>query len=174
MSWIGDLITRRQPRPSWRRIALAGLGGAVTIAVVGLLSEWTGQPILAAAFGSTCVLLFTAPEAPFSQPINIVAGHLVSTLLGILVGLVLPASPWSMALAVGLAIATMAALRITHPPAGGDPIVVLMAGASWSYLLVPILVGVVAIVLIGLVFHRLSGTGYPTRTVRSASAATRP
>jgi CBS-domain-containing membrane protein len=47
----------------------------------------------------------------------------------------------------------MALTRTLHPPAGADPIVVIMAGASWSFLLAPVFVGTVAIVLIAALFR---------------------
>lgn len=48
----------------------------------------------------------------------------ISTVIGMLLHVFLPAHWWSLGLAVGLAIAVMAALRVTHPPAGADPLVV--------------------------------------------------
>lgn len=158
--WAG-FVTRTQPQLPVRRVVLAGIGGALGIAVLGLVGHLTGSLLLAAAFGSSCVLIFTAPALPFSQPANVVGGHLITTACGLLVGVFLPAQWWSIAIAVGLGIAVMAALRLTHPPAGGNAIVVLTAGASWSYLLVPMLAGAVLLVLTAWVFHRLTGTDYP-------------
>jgi len=73
---------------------------------------------------------------------------------------------WSMALGVGLAIAAMAALRITHPPAGADPLVVLMAGTGigFDFLLFPTLTGAVALVAVASVVHRIGPkTPYPLK-----------
>jgi CBS-domain-containing membrane protein len=163
MSWIRGLVTLRQPFPGWRRIALAGIGGAIVIAVLAAVTELSGSVLLAGSFGATCVLVFSLPEAPVSQPVNVVAGHLLTTTCGLVALTLLPVTWWSIALAVGVSIAAMAALRVTHPPAGANPIVVMTAGATWGYLLFPMLVGAVVIVVIGLVFHRLTGTAYPAR-----------
>lgn len=160
-SVLARLLRRTQGPLPWRTAIGAGIGGAVAIAVLALVGETTSLAVLAAAFGSSCVLLFTVPGAPFSQPINLIGGHLVSAAWGVVVAALLPATWWSIALAVGLAIFTMAALRITHPPAGGNPIAIITAGASWGYLLVPILLGCVILVVVALVLHRLTGTKYP-------------
>lgn len=135
------------------------------IAVLATGSDLVGIALLAASFGASSVLVFTVPDAPLSQPANVVGGHLVTTCCGLIVGSIFPATWWSIALAVGLAIAAMAALRVTHPPAGANPIVVLTTGASWGYLFSPIFVGAVVIIAVALVFHRLTGTVYPVRTV---------
>jgi CBS-domain-containing membrane protein len=50
----------------------------------------------------------------------------------------------------------------THAPAGADPIVVILAKAAWPFLFSPVLTGALAIVLIGLIYHRqVSRRSYP-------------
>lgn len=57
----------------------------------------------------------------------------------------------------------MVLTKTVHPPAGADPIVVLLAAAGWSFLVMPVLIGASTIVLIGLAHHRMaSGKAYPT------------
>lgn len=157
-------IQRHQPSANRATVMKAGLGGAVAIAIVAALSEASGAMWLMAPFGATCVLLFSVPSSPLSQPINVVGGHFVSTLIGLVVLSTLPVTWWSMALAVGLAIAAMAALRITHPPAGADPLVVMIAGVGFDFLLFPTLTGSLALVIAAIVIHRIAPTTrYPLR-----------
>ena len=171
MKWnrARNLVQRRQAFAGWRRVTLAGVGGAIVIALLAAGGDIMGVTLLAASFGASCVLVFTVPDAPLSQPANVVAGHLMTTFCGLLVGSIFPSAWWSIALAVGLAIAAMAAFQVTHPPAGANPTVVLTTGASWSYLVSPILVGAMAVVVIGLVFHRVTGTAYPARPVAAVT-----
>ena len=147
------------------RVALkAGLGGALAIAIVAVMSEVSGSLWLMAPFGATCVLLFSVPASPLSQPINVIGGHVFSTLVGLLAFILLPVAWWSLALAVGVAIGGMALLRITHPPAGADPLVVMSIGAGLHYLLLPALLGSVALVVIAFLFHRIPPViPYPKR-----------
>ncbi len=66
---------------------------------------------------------------------------------------------------VGLAIAAMIVTRTVHPPAGANPLVVLAAQATPTFLLTPVLVGSAAIVAAALIYHRLvTGHFYPART----------
>ncbi len=150
-----------QPPQSLRHIILAGLGGLLAIGIIGALSAYAGTPLLMAPFGASCVLLFSVHASPLSQPLNVVAGHFVSTAIGLALRQVLPNEWWAVALAVGLAIAMMSALRITHPPAGADPLVVFAANPGWHYLFFPVLSGAVALVLIASLYHRASGLAYP-------------
>lgn len=162
-SRVADYLRRRQPPPIPRSAALAGIAGATTIAALGLLSQLTGMPWLVASLGASCVLVFLAPDVAFSQPVNVIGGHLVATVCGLLVATVLPHTWWSAGLGVGLAITAMAVLRLTHPPAGGNPIMIMVSGAGWSTLLTPILTGTVVLVVAGVVFHRLRRHPYPLR-----------
>ncbi|MEC1177149.1 HPP family protein [Metasolibacillus meyeri] len=68
-----------------------------------------------------------------------------------------------MALAVGLAIAMMMLTKTTHPPAGADPLVVMLGTFSWSYLFSPVLIGSTIIVIFALLINNMrSNRNYPT------------
>lgn len=154
----------RRPLPPVRnRLALrAGVGGVIAIAALLALTQHSGVTWLMAPFGASCVLLFSAPGSALSQPANVVFGHLVATAIGLIAAQWLPAEPWVLAVAVGVAIATMARLRVTHPPAGADPLVVLLAQPGWDFLLSPVAAGAIVLVLIAWGVHRLpGGVRYP-------------
>ncbi|HLN25688.1 MAG TPA: HPP family protein [Patescibacteria group bacterium] len=164
------LIHRHQPSSPAAAALKAGLGGVLGIALVAWLSHQSGVVWLMAPLGATCVLLFSAPGSPFSQPANVVGGHVLSTLIGLAVASVAPTEWWSLGLAVGLAIAAMHLLRLTHPPAGADPIVVLLAHPGWSFVVFPVLAGSVALVLCALTLHHLPPrTAYPLPVPKPAS-----
>lgn len=159
-----NLVRRTLPKPAARTVAFAGLGGFLAIAGLNVLADGAALAFLMAPFGASCVLLFAAPSSPLSQPVNVVGGHFVATLTGLALHAFLPATWWGMAIAVGCAIALMVALRVTHPPAGADPLVVFSSDPGFAFLLAPVLSGAVALVLIALLFHKLSGVEYPARS----------
>ncbi|MCJ2131155.1 HPP family protein [Methylobacterium sp. E-045] len=122
-----------------------------------------GVSLLIAPFGASCVLVFGLPRSPLAQPRNVVGGHVISSAVGLICLSVLGASPVSFGLGVGVAIAVMLLTRTTHPPAGADPIVVILVGASWQFLFLPAFSGALIIVIVGIVFHRcVTGEKYPT------------
>lgn len=142
---------------------IAAVGGFATITVLALLTKLTPEAWIMAPFGASCLLVFGTWDAPVSQPRNIIGGHLISTLVGLLLYHWLGQSPLVMAAGVGLATGLMMMTKTTHPPAGADPLVVIMTGSSWSFLFTPVFAGAVVIVLIALILNNLDAARrYPT------------
>lgn len=143
---------------------IAGGGGFITILLLAWATARTEILLLIAPFGASCVLVFALPQSPLAQPRNLIGGHAVATIAGLVVQALLGATPLGFALGVGLAITSMILTKTVHPPAGADPIVVLLASASWSFLVAPVLIGATVIMLVGIAYHRLaSGKAYPTK-----------
>lgn len=72
------------PRPSPRSVAIAWLGGVLAIAAVATLADALSAMLVLGSFGASCVLVFGYPDAPFSQPRNVIAGHVLSSAVGLL------------------------------------------------------------------------------------------
>lgn len=143
-------------RPGHWQVLAGLIGGSIGIGLIALLSHAQNLPLLMAPFGATCVLLFAAPDTPLAQPRNVIGGHLVSSLVGLLFLKYVGTSPVEMGLAVGLAIALMQVTRTLHAPAGADPLVVLMAGkAGWSFLFAPVLASAVILVMVAIVVNNV-------------------
>ena len=101
------------------------------------------------------VLLYGYPESPFAQPKNIFFGHLVTSLTGILCLNFIPLPLYILLpLSVGLGISLMIIFNITHPPAGGIPIIVIIGGVSFEYLINPIICGSIIILFFGIILNR--------------------
>ena len=138
------------------------IGGFITIFFLGLLTSFTSTPWLIASFGASCVLAFGLWNSPLSQPRNIIGGHFISTLIGLVVYHIFGNEPWSLAMGVGLAIGLMMLTKTTHPPAGADPIIVIFGAYPWGSLFTPVLTGSIVIVLIALLINNLrSDREYP-------------
>ena len=148
------------PRASGRQIALAWLGGALAIACVASTADWLSLSLLLGSFGASCVLVFGFPDLPFSQPRNLVGGHVLSSLVGLILLHGCGPQWWSLALAVGTAIALMMATRTVHPPAGSNPVIIFLAQPGWDFLLFPTLTGALLLMLVALVYNNA------TRAVR--------
>ncbi|MBL4963188.1 HPP family protein [Bacillus halotolerans] len=131
------------------------LGGFITILALAVLTSYTSSLWLMAPFGASCVLVFSAWNAPLSQPRNVIGGHFISALTGLAVLHIFGAHLWTFALGTGLAIFFMMLTKTTHPPAGADPIVVIQGAYAWSYLLFPVFIGSAIIVIIALVINNL-------------------
>ena len=136
---------------------LAGLFSTVTIGVLTLLTYKTELGVfLIASFGSSMVLLFGYPESPFAQPKNIFFGHLLTSVVGVIFLYFVPLPIYLLIpLAVGFGVALMIFLNVTHPPAGGNPIIVIIGGVSLDYLVNPIIIGSLIILAFGVILNRL-------------------
>ena len=121
---------------------LAGLFSIITIGILTFLTYRTEFGIfLLASFGSSMVLLYGYPESPFAQPKNVFFGHLVTAIVGLLFLNFVPLPIFlTIPLAVGVGVGLMILLNVTHPPAGGNPIIVIIGSVSFDYLLSPVTV----------------------------------
>lgn len=150
------------PRPSAKSIALAWLGGFVAIAAVATLSSALSTVLILGSFGASCVLIFGYPDVPFSQPRNIIIGHVLSSAIGVLFLHMFGPSWWALALAAGTAIAAMMVTRTVHPPAGSNPVIVFLSQPGWSFVIFPTLVGALILVAVALVYNNATRPGrYP-------------
>src|SRR5262249_47509525 len=92
--------------------------------------------LFAVPFATSIVTVLGSPKADPAQPRAFVGGHLVSTLVGLLVVKLCGPAPWAAAVASGLATVAMHLTGTFHPPAGIDPLVVVVNNMSWSFLIV--------------------------------------
>ncbi len=135
---------------------IAGLFSIITIGILTLLTYKTEFGIfLIASFGSSMVLLYGYPESPFAQPKNVFFGHLVTATVGMFFLYLVPLPLFIIIpLAVGFGVGLMILLNVTHPPAGGNPIIVIMGSVSLDYLLSPIISGSIIILVFAIIINK--------------------
>ena len=56
--------------------------------------------------------------------------------------------------AVGLGVGLMILFNVTHPPAGGNPIIVIMGSVSLDYLISPVILGSIIVLIFGVIINR--------------------
>ncbi len=139
-----------------KKSILAGLFSSITIGALTLITYKTDFGIfLIASFGSTMVLLFGYPESPFAQPRNIFFGHLITSLVGLSFLYFVPFPLFiNLPLAVGVGVFLMILLKVTHPPAGGNPIILIMGSVSLDYIINPIISGSIIVLIFGVGLNR--------------------
>ncbi len=136
--------------------SLAALFSAITIGALTYLTyKTTFGLFLIASFGSSMVLLYGYPESPFAQPKNIFFGHLLTSLVGIMISNLVPLPIFiTIPIAVGLGVGLMILFNVTHPPAGGNPIIVIIGSVSLDYLINPIITGSIIVLIFGIVINK--------------------
>jgi len=143
-------------KDNFKRALYALIFSIITIGTLSFLEFETPYGLfLAGSFGSSMVLLFGYPESPFAQPKNVFFGHFVTSLVGVLILKFLPVDQFlQIAIAVGLGIFVMIILNVTHPPAGGNPIVIIVGAYSYDFLLNPIIFGSIIIIIYAIILNR--------------------
>ena len=135
---------------------LAAFFSIITIGILTLLTYKSDFGLfLIASFGSSMVLLYGYPESPFAKPKNILFGHLVTSAIGIIFYNYVPLPIFILIpLAVGMGVGIMILINVTHPPAGGNPIIVILGSVSFEYLISPILTGCLIIIVFGIFLNK--------------------
>ena len=161
------LQSLREPGPTRMSVTavIAGAaGGAIAIALMEHLSDRTAFPLLFVPFATSIVLVMGSPEIEAAQPRALIGGHLVATAVALLVVKTIGPGGLSAALAVGLAMVAMHLTRTFHPPAGIDPLVVVVNDMSWGFLVAPVAIGACLLAAWAFIWHNLFRRGsWPVR-----------
>lgn len=155
------------PRKPFREIGLSFAGAFFGIYLISVMNrfmeiETLSHLYVVGSFGASAVLLYGAPQAEFSQPRNLIGGHLISAIIGValfkyacldiaILG----------ALAVSLSIVAMHLTRTLHPPGGATALIAIIGteqihNLGFMYVISPILLGAMILLFVALFVNNLS------------------
>lgn len=114
---------------------VSATGAALAVAMVYAITAWYledtfSQVLVISSMGASAVLLFAVPHGALSQPWSVIAGHLLSALIGVSCARLIPQPVLAGALAVGLSVLVMTYLRCIHPPGGATALTAVLGGAD--------------------------------------------
>lgn len=144
-----------QPRFSVIQILVSYLGSFIGIGALAYLSIASGYPVIAAPFGAAAVLVFAVPNSPLAQPRNLILGNLIGAIVSVLMVFLFGSEPWVMALSVATAIKVMQLTKTLHPPGGAVALVGVLSDATWSFILIPVLVGSIILLFCTFAFNNV-------------------
>lgn len=155
------------PRKPVKKIFWSWIGSFLGIFLVGSLGELLNlnginQLFLIGSFGASAVLVYGAPLAEFSQPRNLIGGHVVSAFIGVTTHLLISDNiVLASALAVSLAIALMHFTRTLHPPGGATALIAVIGGQKiealgYLYIITPVFFGAVIMLIVALFVNNMS------------------
>ena len=162
------------PAPGMSEVVLSGSLSACGIGALSLLHfgicDASDSTMILGSFGASAVLLYAAPAVPFSQPRNVLGGHLISCAVGVACHEFISVSMNTPALAVAVAVPTsimlMQLTRTLHPPAGGTTLIAVLGSAQLHalgfQLLVPTAIGSSILITVALGNNLARQRRYPT------------
>lgn len=97
---------------------VAFIGASIAGALLGFLTELSQHPFIMGSFGASIFLVMAAPDLPFAQPRNVLAGHLLASAIGLSCFHLIGQSFFVMGLSLGLTTIAMLFLESRiHLPA---------------------------------------------------------
>ena len=142
--------------------ALSTIGAFVAIWTVFLISSSIMEPgaaiLIVASMGATAVLLFTLPHAAVSQPWPVLAGQVVSALIGVFVGEHISDPMLAAPLAVALCTLIMFVGRCVHPPGAATALSAVFASDAvremgYSFAIAPVALNVLVLLIVAFLFN---------------------
>lgn len=141
---------------------VAATTGGLSLLLLGAIASLAlpngGAPAVIGSMAASAVLLFAVPHGPLSQPWPVLVGHTVSAGIGVACGRWLPGPDLATAVAVGLSIAAMLALKCVHPPGGATAFVAVAGGApvhdlGFAFVLYPVLLNAAVMVALAVALN---------------------
>lgn len=145
----------------------AAIGIALTMVVCSQVPWIEGDlPIIVAPLGASAVLVFAVPASPLAQPWPVVGGNILSTLVGVAAFQAIPNVTVAAGVAVGCAILAMSLCRCLHPPGGAAALTAVIGSAGihdagYAFAFAPVGINSIALVSIGIFYHRMTALSYP-------------
>jgi CBS-domain-containing membrane protein len=164
--------TKSPPAVGLLEILWSWIGAFLGIAAVGFLNyetlEQTDLVMIIGSFGASAVLIYGAIKSPLAQPRNLIGGHVISAVIGVLSYQLLHDAMWlAAAVAVATAIAVMHATKTLHPPGGATALIAVIGSQKihalgYLYALVPVGLGAAIMLVVALVVNNIpSKRRYP-------------
>lgn len=159
--------TQSPPRVGSSEVVWSWIGAFLGIALVGsfqsLIVDSIDRNLLIGSFGATAVLVYGAIRSPLAQPRNVLGGHVLSAIVGVLSFQIAGDITWlAAALAVSTSIALMHVTKTLHPPGGATALIAVIGGDSihnlgYFYALIPVGLGAILLLAVALVVNNMAG-----------------
>jgi CBS-domain-containing membrane protein len=153
------------PRVNNSEVIWSWIGAFLGISTVAWLNklffEGLDLSLMIGSFGASAVLAYGAVRSPLAQPRNLVGGHFVSAIAGVVCWKLFHQFPWfAEAAAVATAIAVMHITRTLHPPGGATALIAVIGSPAihklgFWYVLMPATLGPLILLLVALLVNNI-------------------
>jgi len=153
------------PRVSNEEILWSWIGAFLGIAAVAwvnhLFFEGLDLSLMIGSYGASAVLIYGAVRSPLAQPRNLVGGHVLSAIVGVMCWQFLDQNMWlAESVAVATSIAVMHATRTLHPPGGATALIAVIGSPEihrmgYLYVLLPATIGPLILLAVALLVNNV-------------------
>jgi CBS-domain-containing membrane protein len=157
--------TKSPPRVSFSEMIWSWVGAFLGIFAVGFIHfrmlQDTDLVMIIGSFGASAVLVYGAIKSPLAQPRNLLGGHVLSAVIGVLSLNLFGDCIWlAGAFAVATALVVMHATRTLHPPGGATALIAVIGSQDihnlgYLYAITPAGVGALIMLLVALVVNNI-------------------
>lgn len=160
-------VTTQQSSHKEKLVSL--LGGLISIYAIFLVTnQFLGIPeavYIIPSMGATAVLLFAAPNVPFSQPWNVFGGHIISAIIGVACFQFISNLHFAAAASVGFSIGAMYYTKCIHPPGGATALAAVIGSSElhqlgYMYVITPVFINTVVILVVAVAFNAIISWRY--------------
>ncbi|MFI6937719.1 HPP family protein [Streptomyces sp. NPDC050418] len=142
----------RRDLPHLLRVTAFAIGALLALTLVGGILH---QPLLIPPLAASATLVHSAPGLPLAQPRNVIAGHLVSALIGFATLAVTGPGPWGAGVAAGLSLGAMMLTHTSHAPATATALIVVLQSPDPTAFLALLALGTTLVVALGMLPGRI-------------------
>lgn len=153
------------PRVCNAEIVWSWVGAFLGIAAVAWVDHFFFKgmdlSLMIGSFGASAVLIYGAVRSPLAQPRNLVGGHILSAIVGVICWKLFHSFPGiAEAMAVASAIALMHATRTLHPPGGATALIAVIGSEEvhemgFLFVLIPATLGPLILLAVALLVNNI-------------------
>ncbi len=145
---------REETRFDYIDALISATGVFLAVSIICFLAVSFSYPMAMGPLGASCVLVFAAHNGPLSQPRQVIGGHILSTVTGLIIWSVFGKSLFIITVSLVVVLILMSFTKTIHPPAAASALVAINFETGWGYL-IPIVIGVFLLVFISMLYNNL-------------------
>ena len=144
----------REP-DSHKTILLSGIASAAAIMLLMVISLFSGHQLIMGSFGASIFLLLVVPNLEFSKVKNLLGGHVLASLIGLICLQFFSFEFWALPISLFFTVIGMQIMGVSHPPAASNPIIIFLSSPDWIFIFMPTLIGAVTLALFAFFYRKI-------------------
>src|SRR3954463_6963866 len=145
---------RKETRFDYIDSLISATGVFLAVSIICFLAVSFNYPMAMGPLGASCVLVFAAHNGPLSQPRQVIGGHILSTVTGLIIWSIFGKSLMIIVISLVIILILMLFTNTSHPPAAASALVAINFETGWGYL-IPIVIGAFLLVIISILYNNL-------------------